>query len=237
MKRLPKVLLITLLLPGLFACAGHDPQTRSMTLRERIGNACGLQYFSQVEQIQYMFNQRIGENQISRFWIWEPKLDRVTFQGTNYQQAVTYYRHEIDASASSALKKVDAWFINDNFWLLFPFHVAWNADAKVEDTGRRKLPLGGDKAQCVVITFPLSDGQAPGDIYEIYLDDQYRLLQWVYRQAGSQAATRVVTWEGYRQAGPLLLSLNHQAEDDDFRVWFTGVGVKLTGSDNWLFTE
>ncbi|CAB1062494.1 hypothetical protein D1BOALGB6SA_7271 [Olavius sp. associated proteobacterium Delta 1] len=237
MKPLPRVLLITLLLLGLTACTGHDKETRQMTLRERIGNAYGVHYFSQIEQIQYRFNVKIGEKQISRFWIWEPKLDRVTFKGMNYQEAVTYYRHEIDATASSALKKVDAWFINDNYWLLFPFHIAWDTNLAVEDIGRQNLPLGGGKAKCVVITFPASGGYTPGDVYEIYLNDNSRLLQWVYRHGGSEEPTRVTTWENYRQAGPLVLSLNRQARDESFRLWFTGVGVKLVGVDNWMFTE
>lgn len=237
MKLFSRYLLLLLLIAGIIACAGHDKETRQMTVRQRIGNAYGVHYFSQVDQIQYMFNVKIGKKQISRFWIWQPKLDRVTFKGMNYQKAVTYHRHEIDTTASSALKKVDAWFINDNYWLLFPFHIAWDADTKVEDIGRQKLPLGGGKARCVVITFPAAGGYTPGDVYEIYLDDDYRLMQWIYRRGGSEQPTRVTTWENHRQAGPLVLSLNHQAGDENFRVWFTSVGVKLTGSDNWMFTE
>jgi len=156
---------------------------------------------------------------------------------TAYQEAVTYYRRDIETTDSSALKKVDAWFINDNYWLLFPFHIAWDSDITLEDIGRQKLPLGGGQAKCVVITFPASGGYTPGDVYEIYLNDDSRLLQWVYRRGGSEQPTRVTTWENYRPAGPLVLALDHQAGDDSFRLWFTGVGVKLAGSDNWMFTE
>ena len=239
-KLLLNILLVTLLTIGLLACAGptgHNKDTRPMTLRERIGNAYGVHYFSQVEQIQYMFNVKIGEKQIRRFWIWEPKLDRVTFAGMDYQEAVTYYRHDINTTDSAALKKVDAWFINDNYWLLFPFHIAWDSNIAVEDLGRRKLPLGGGNAQCVVIRFPASGGYTPGDVYEIYLNDDSRLLQWVYRRGGSAEPTRITTWENYRQAGLLVLSLDHRSGDDSFRLWFTGVGVKLAGNDNWMFTE
>jgi hypothetical protein len=239
-KLLPKALLITLLLLGLSACAGggeHDKGTRQMTLRERIGNAYGVHYFSQVEQIQYMFNVKIGEKQVRRFWVWEPKLDRVSFKGMDYREAVTYHRHEINMSASSELKKIDAWFINDNYWLLFPFHIAWDADIKVEDVGRENLPIGDGQARSVVITFPATGGYTPGDVYQIFLDDNDRLIQWIYRRGGSEKSPRATTWENYRQAGPLVLSLNHQAADDNFRVWFTAVGVKLAGVDSWMFTE
>ena len=237
MKPLPKTLLLTLLLLGLSACSAQNQETRPMTLRQRIGNAYGIHYFSQVEQIQYTFNAKIGEKQIRRFWIWEPKLGRVTFKGMSYQDAVTYQRDEIDTTASAALKKIDAWFINDNYWLLFPFHIAWDANIKIDDVGRESLPLGEGKAKSVVITFPETGGYTPGDVYQIFLDDNDRLIQWIYRRGGSEEPTRVTTWEDYRQAGPLVLSLDHRAEDDSFRVWFSGVGVKLAGMDSWMFTE
>jgi hypothetical protein len=237
MKFFARYLLIPLLIITISACAGQNTETRQMTIRQRIGNAYGVQYFPQVDQIQYTFNVRIGEEQISRFWIWEPKLNRVNFKGTDYTEAVSYYRHDIETTASAALKKVDAWFINDNYWLLFPFHIVWDTDATVEDSGRRKLPIGDGKAARVVVRFPASGGYTPGDVYEVFLDDHDRLTQWVYRRGGSEEPTRVTTWEKHRQLGPLLVSLDHRSADENFRIWFTGVGVKMVGAANWIFTE
>ena len=237
MKLLARFRLIPLLIIGLIACAGHDKQTSEMTFRQHIGNSYGVQYFSRVEQIQYTFNVKDGEKQISRFWIWEPKINRVTFKGMDYQDAVTYHRQEIETTASSALKKVDAWFTNDNYWLLFPFHITWDTDAKVEDTGRQKLPMGNGRARCVVVTYPAAEGNAPGDVYEVYLANDDRLQQWVYRRGGSAQSAQVTTWENHRQVGPMVISLNHQGEDENFRVWFTGVGIKFTGSESWMFAE
>jgi len=228
----PSLLIITII-----ACTVPDRQIAEMDIRQRIGNAYGVQYFSQLEQIQYTFNIKIGEKQISRFWIWEPKINRVTFKGTDYQEPVTYHRHEIETTASSALKNIDAWFINDNYWLLFPFHIDWDTDAKVADLGRRKLPMGSDRARCIVVTYPAAEANTPGDVYEVYLADDYRLQQWVYRRGGSDKPASISTWENHRQVGPLVVCLDHQGEDENFRVWFTGVGIKLTGSDNWLFAE
>jgi hypothetical protein len=237
MKFFARYLLIPLLIILISACAGHNQETGQMTVRQRIGNAYGVQYFSEVEQIQYTFNVKGGENQISRFWIWEPKLNRVTFKGTDYTEAVSYYRHDIETTSSAALKKVDAWFINDNYWLLFPFHIVWDTDATIEDSGRQKLPIGDGKAARVVVSFPASGGYTPGDVYEVFLDDHDRLTQWVYRRGGSEEPTRVTTWEKHRQLGPLLVSLDHRGSDENFRIWFTGVGIQRVGAANWIFTE
>jgi hypothetical protein len=184
-----------------------------------------------------MFNVKIGEKHVRRFWIWEPKLDRVTFNGMDYQETITYNRSELGTDTSSRLTKIDAWFINDNYWLLFPFHVAWDANLKIEESDRENLPLGDGQAKSVLITFPTTGGYTPGDVYQIFLDENDRLIQWIYRRGGAEEPTRVTTWENYRQVGPLVLSLDHRSQDDSFRVWFTGVGVKLTGVDSWMFTE
>ena len=231
-----KIAVVLLLAVGITSCAGRSKE-HITTARQLIAESYGLQHFSEVEKIQYTFNVKLGEKLISRFWIWEPRLDRVTFKGMDYQEAITYNREEIEGTESNKLKKIDAWFINDNYWLLFPYHVAWDTNANVEDIGRQGLPMGDGKARCVVVTHPATGGYTPGDVYDLFLDDQYRLMQWVYRRGGSEKPTRISTWEDHRKAGPLTLSLNHQGEDKNFRVWFTNVGVKMVGADRWLFAD
>ncbi len=228
--------MVFLMAVSLTACAGHTKE-RGMTARQQIAESYGLPYFGEVEKIQYTFNVNIGEKQISRFWIWQPHLNRVTFKGMDYQEAITYNRSEMVHTESNKLKKIDAWFINDNYWLLFPYHVAWDKNAKVEDIGRQRPPMGDARARCVVVTYPATGGYTPGDVYDLYLDDQYRLTQWVYRRGGSEKPTRISTWDDHRKVGPLTMSLNHQGEDQNFRVWFTNVGVKMVGADRWLFAQ
>jgi hypothetical protein len=231
-----KIAVVFLLTVGMTSCAGRSKEHR-MTIRQHIAESYGLQHFSEVEKIQYTFNIKLGEKLISRFWIWEPRLDRVIFKGMDHQEAVTYNRDEIEDTESNKLKKIDAWFINDNYWLLFPYHVAWDTNAKVEDIGRKPLPIGDGKARCVVVTYPPTGGYTPGDVYDLFLDDQSRLIQWVYRRGGSEKPTRITTWEDHRNVGPLMMSLNHQGADQNFRVWFTTVGVKMVGADSWLYAQ
>jgi hypothetical protein len=169
-----KLFMVFLLTVGMTACAGHSKE-RGMTARQHIAQSYGLQYFGEVEKIQYRFNVKIGEKLINRFWIWEPHLDRVTFKGMDYQEAITYNRSEMVSTESNKLKKIDAWFINDNYWLLFPYHVAWDTNANVEDIGRQGLPMGDGKARCVVVTYPAAGGYTPGDVYDLFLDDQYSI--------------------------------------------------------------
>jgi hypothetical protein len=88
-----------------------------------------------------------------------------------------------------------------------------------------------------VVTYPPAGGYTPGDVYELYLDDRFRLTQWVYRRGGSEKPSRITTWEDHRRVDALTFSLNHQGEDQNFRVWFTNVGVKMIGVDSWMFAQ
>ena len=237
MKPVLTLSMMVLLIAGLAACAGGDKESRAMAVRQHIGQSYGVQYFDQIEQVQYTFNVKKGDKHTRRFWIWEPKRDRVTFDGMDYKDPITYYRSDLQTDPSNKLKSIDAWFVNDNYWLLFPFHVAMDTQATVEDVGRKQLPMGEGEAACAVITYPTQGGHTPGDIYELYLDENYRVTQWIYRRGGAETPTRVSTWEDHRYLGPMVFALNHQGDDGNFRIWFTQVGVKLAGVDGWIFMD
>jgi hypothetical protein len=46
----------------------------------------------------------------------------------------------------------------------------------------------------------------------------------------------LTTWEGYKKAGPLLISSEHRgtADGKPLRLFFSDVAVKVTGSDSWI---
>ena len=227
-----------LLVIAITACAGGDKESEAKAVRQLIGKSYGAQYFDQIEQVQYTYNMKKGEQHNRRFWIWEPRSGRVTFDAMDYTDPVTYFRKDLQSNSSNLLKSIDAWFINDNYWFLFPFHVARDTRTIIEDVGRRKLPMGEGDAFCVVVTYPAEGGgDTPGDVYELYLNDNVRMVQWVYRREGSKTPTKIATWDDHRNLGPLVVSMNHQGEEGSFQVWFTQVGVKLTGVDGWIFMD
>jgi hypothetical protein len=63
---------------------------------------------------------------VSRKWEWDPKTDTVSFEGKTKEGKevkVTYQRSQL-SSQSDDVKMVDPVFFNDQYWLLFPLHVA-----------------------------------------------------------------------------------------------------------------
>lgn len=234
MRALLKLIAIALLIFGLTAGCSIPQPVATKDIRHRIAETYGSESFSRVEVLEYTFNVQIGEKQISRSWIWWPQVEQVTLKRGSDQGALTYNRLELDENPPQDLKQIDAWFINDNYWLLFPIHMIRDSQAKVEDTGHRKRPLGEGTAKCVVVTYPTTAGYTPGDVYELFVDNEYMITEWIYRRGGSETPSRTTSWEDHRQAGGLTFSLDHHGDDGKFRLWFTDVAVKLHGSFDWL---
>jgi hypothetical protein len=131
---------------------------------------------------------------------------------------------------------VDPAFINDQYWLIFPFHVAWDG-ASVTDEGMHKLPLGDGSAELVTVKYGSKHGYTPGDTWDLYVGADKRIVEMFYHRGGPPKPNAViVTWAGYKKAGPLLFSTDHRgtADGKPVRVSFSGVSVKVTGSDSWI---
>jgi hypothetical protein len=76
----------------------------------------------------------------------------------------------------SVQKEIDPGFVNDQYWLVFPFHVYWDAGADVQDRGMTKLPLGKGTGRHVVVKFA-GGGYTPGDTWELYLGSDDRVKE------------------------------------------------------------
>ncbi len=222
---------LTLVLLG--GCAGWQ---RSDSPRDRLADAYGLKNFAQVEELRYTFNVQLPDRVLSRAWSWEPKNDRVTFKGTAEQGGtLSYDRSVLAGQANEQVKKVDPWFVNDNYWLIFPLRLFWDQSATVTaDESPAALPIGAGQAKRVVVRYPSNEGYTPGDVYELFIGASDRIEQWIYRKGGDPKPTRIATWEDYRRVGPLTLSLDHRGPDGSFRVWFTDVAVRVAGQSGWV---
>ena len=103
--------------------------------------------------------------------------------------------------------------------------------------GIKQLPLGGGSGELVVVKYPNEGGYTPGDTWDLYIGKDNRVEQMVYHRGGPKKPSVVsVTWEGYKKAGPLLVSTDHKgmADGNSVRVFITDVAVRMTGSQNWI---
>jgi hypothetical protein len=134
-------------------------------------------------------------------------------------------------------EQIDPGFFNDQYWLLFPFHAVWDTAATVKDEGMQKLPQGKGSARKVSVKYPSSGGYYPGDTWNLYLGKNGRIQEMHFQRGGDLKPSVVIaTWAEYKQVGPLLISTDHRgtADGNPFRLFFTDVSVKVSGSQNWV---
>lgn len=210
-------------------------------IAEEMAKTYGLDSWSQVEGIRYTFNLDLPSLNLKRSdtWEWEPKTGMVSFEGKDNEGKplkVAYQRSQLSTQSDTVKNVVDPAFINDQYWLIFPFHVVWDG-ASVTDEGVHKLPLGGGSAELITVKYGSKHGYTPGDTWDLYVGSDKRVEQMFYHRGGPKKPSQViVTWQAYKKAGPLLFSTDHHgtADGKPVRVSFSDVSVKVTGSDNWI---
>ena len=226
--------ILPLILP-VTSWAGQRP-----AIAEQMAKTYGLDAFGQIEGIRFTFDAELPGLNLSRSWEWNPKTDTVSYQGkdkTGKPVTATYQRSQLGSQSEAIKTQIDPAFINDQYWLLLPFHLIWDGSATVTDQGTHKLPLASGSAEQVVMKYPSQGGYAPGDTWELYVGADKRVEQMVYRRGGSGKPGIVIAkWDGHKKAGPLLISTDHHgtADGKPLRLSISDVSVKLAGSDHWI---
>jgi hypothetical protein len=210
-------------------------------IAEQIAKTYGIDSWGQIEAIRYTFNAEFPGAKLSRSWVWEPKADRVSYEGKDKEGKpvkATYVRSQLSSQPAAVKDEIDPGFLNDQYWVLFPFHMVWDGSAEVTDAGMQKLPLGQGSARKVVVKYPSeAGGYTPGDTWTLFVGTDNRVKVLDYHRGGSKKPTEVITaWTDYKKAGPLLVAHDHRgpADGHPIRIFFSDVAVKLTGSNDWV---
>jgi hypothetical protein len=182
----------------------------------------------------------VGLFKASHKWEWEPKTGKISFEGAGKDGKpvkVTYDSSQLSSQPDQVKNEVEPAFVNDNYWVLFPFHAYWDKSASAIDQGKFNLPLGPGMAELLPVKYPSDVGYTPGDTWDLYIGKDNRVVYFDYHRGGAKPPSRVfATWTGYKKAGPILFSTEHRgmADGKPLHVSISDVAVKLTGSDNWV---
>jgi len=218
--------------------ATSHAQTRPPIL-EQVAKAYGLDSWDNITAIRYTWNAQFPGVSVSRKWTWEPKTNKVAYEGKDKDGkpvTATYLRSELSSQPENVQKDIDPAFNNDNYWLLFPLHAYWDTSATVTDEGMKKLPIGAGSATLVPVKYG-GGGYTPGDTWDLYVGKDNRVVQFVYHRGGPVKPSVVIaTWTGYKKAGGLDISTEHRgtADGKPLHLWITDVAVKVAGSDAWV---
>lgn len=242
MRNVRRFTVTGLLLCGVLVLAPSSWAQNRPPVLEQIAKTYGLDSFSQIEAIRYTWSGEIpGVFKISRTWEWEPKTNKVSYEGKDKEGKpvkATYDSSQLSSQSDQVKNEIEPAFVNDNYWLLFPFHAYWDTSATVTDQGMKKLPIGTGSATLVSVKYPAeAGGYTPGDTWDLYVGKDHRVEQLVYHRGGATKPSLVTaTWTGYKKAGPLLVSTEHRgtADGKPLHISISDVSVKLAGSDKWV---
>ena len=213
---------------NLFASTKINKQNSTTPFSQIVAQKYGINNFSKVKTIAFTFNVKIGKKYIVRSWYWEPGTHKITYKGPGKdgkEMNYSYYENKVDKKDSLATF-VDAKFINDQYWLLFPFHLVWDKKVNIKDAGSKPYPISKKNAHCLIVKYPDSaGGYTPGDIFELYVGKDDLIHEWVYMPGGNAAKKRIMTWEKNKDFNGILISTEHNGPDHNFKLWFTGIKV------------
>src|SRR5690606_13083585 len=209
-----------LLLALLCAACGPASQENTDSLPQKVASAYGIEHFEEVDEIRYTWNvRRDSATVISRSWVWNPLSGEVAYSGPD--TTVSYFLSDKDSN----LNDIDSRFINDKYWLLFPFQLAWDTGYDYEVSEGEKTPISGDPATKLTIVYNHEDGYTPGDAYDLYLDEQHQIKEWVFRRANGPTG-RAMTWENVQEHDGIRVALDHRDDQGNLVLWFSDVEVR-----------
>lgn len=204
------------------APAAVDSETTKDPLTTEIALANGFSNFEKVEQLNFTFNVKVNDTVKSqRSWKWFPKEKKVELT----QQGVTS-SYINDGELDEEEKTIDQKFINDTYWLLFPFQLVWS-DYNFEQKRNAVAPISGKQMKQVSISYTSNGGYTPGDTYHLFLDEENSLIrEWTYES--SQGRTMSTTWEDYKTFNGITIAQMHKSKDESFQLYFTDIEVNTT---------
>jgi hypothetical protein len=166
-----------------------------------------------------------------------PRPAKISYEGKDKDGKpvkLAYVESQLDAAPPNVKETIEPAFANDKYNMVFPLQAYWDG-APFNDKGTQKLPIGEGSARLVEVSY------SPGDVWDLYVGADSRVEAFVFHrgESGMKPSLAVATWGAYKKAGPLLIATDRRgtADGKPLRVWFTGLAVKLTGSDNWVSAQ
>jgi hypothetical protein len=245
MKNSSRITIVGLLGFALLVLATTSLAQQRDPIIDKVAQVYGLDSYDKIDAIRYTWNIDIpGLFKASHKWEWEPETGKIIFESTDKAGKpvkVSYDSSQLNSQPDQVKNEVEPAFVNDNYWLIFPFHAYWDKSATITNEGMKKLPIGAGSATLVTVKYPQeAGGYTPGDTWDLYVSKDYRVQAMVYHRGGDKKPQLVTaSWTGYKKAGGLLVSTEHRGTADGgaFRLWITNVSVKLAGSDKWVAAQ
>ncbi|MDX5479214.1 MAG: hypothetical protein LPJ98_12245, partial [Cyclobacteriaceae bacterium] len=185
-----KFTLLAMVFVSFLSCKSEEAED---SLPMKVAKAYGFDNFDKLTSIAYTWNVQVNPETVrSRDWKWNIKERTVLFA-----DADTSFTYSLDLPKEE-LPKIDGGFINDKYWLMFPFQLVWDTGYTYVVMEDATAPISGDKCTQLTIIYNDADGYTPGDAYDLYLDEKFMIKEWVFRR-GNGVEGRPITWENEKE--------------------------------------
>ena len=205
-----------------------DPVIRSFS--EQVAYEYGAENWDQIKSISYTFVIEREDTTIKRKWRWLPPKDSVYYSYRSGDSVINiaFKKSTLDTT-SEAMINADMRFINDQYWLLFPLQIMWN-EVETEEIASQPAPISGQNATQLNVKFG-NGGYTPNDVYELYINEENRIIEWMYKRGGSEENSSAYTWEKHQLIGPLLIAMLHRHQDGKRAIRFEDVVIETTDGE------
>ncbi len=202
-------------LGGPVACVAEE---RSDFSADLISRAAGVEQWSDLAEVRFTFHARQGEATVSRRWVWRPHDQIITLQVP--EETVRFSAENI----TDQIQPIYDLFIYDRHWLFFPFLMDWEEDSRWSVAPDLAIgPLTQKSLRLVTLQKQRGEGVV-GDAFDLFVDDDFRILESVTRPANPEEKALGWLWEGYVKVGGLTLSLERKSPDGA-RIWFADIQI------------
>ncbi len=213
-----KLLLLITLFSIISSCKEKKATpTHSEKITTLLAEKYGVDNFEKLDKVAFTFHVKKGGKEIARQWDWHPNTTQIT--AVINQDTFSYFQNNMD----SIDMQYDAKFVNDSYWLLFPFHLKWDDDSFSFKYGEGVAPISGKKLKKLTITYKNEGGYTPGDRYDAYLNDSLYIVEWSYFKGGKPDRSLHVTWEKNITEKNITVATFHQNKENTFNLWFDHV--------------
>lgn len=208
---------ITACLFAFLSCSPNNEAEDNLPMK--VAKAYGFENFDNVNSIAYTWNVQAGPEVRTRDWKWNIK-ERTVY----YADQDTSYTYSLDLPQEE-MPKADGGFVNDKYWLMFPFQLAWDSGYNYLVEENVPAPISGESSTKLIIIYNQEDGYTPGDAYDLYLDENHMIKEWVFRR-GNGIEGRAMTWENEQDYNGLKFATEHKNDEGMRFIWFTNIEVE-----------
>ncbi|WP_375238230.1 hypothetical protein [Aurantibacter sp.] len=210
---------------SLFSCKNDikkdTPKTSNtkLTIAEKIAEAHGLSNWKNVTEIKFTFNVDRDSSHFDRSFIWKPKTNQVT--AITVKDTISYFRKNVDSISLRA----DQSFINDKFWLLPAFQLAWDKGTTISKPKREIAPISKDSLNKITLIYNSELGYTPGDAYDIFYDKNYHIKEWIFRQANQEKPSMITVFSEYKTIKGISFPTKSTKETPNWSLYFTDLKI------------